>query len=945
MIFSHTCSAISDSELSALLDLADTTSVGWDTTDTARACDWSGVTCKDNTVVELLLQDRGLTGHLPESLGNLIHLKKCIASDNALSGQIPGSIGNLTHLKDFDVYGNALSGQLPVSMGNLQSITFLDLGINQFTGPVFMLSGLKSLEVLRLTANQFTDSLDFLSGLSSLTTLYLGRNDFYGLIPPAVAELCERETTRCLFGDNNRLCGNGERVLGPTCSPCPSKANCAAFGECHNGFDPSDYYCSTCPSNHFDAGGSCVKCTRGAFGVVAPVLLFGTAILIIATMVWFLKRLNILKEHHLNKVFNLNMDTQTKAKQATTVVQVLSEVSKFNNLPYPQWFLSFSLFASLLTMPFQPQPACVPDFNLASYQNGVLVFFGVELFIQFLMRLHSTPILHNHISAKAKERCQMMASILATIAVVPILRVALDAPTLVSRIFKITSDEQNAEGIVAASINIIINIATAIFIVAYMYFRVETMAWKYSAERLKYMENPEQYASDEDSQLKKGLPFLASFCANYTPFSLFHESKATRRKIFCYLISALTTLIEFGANAIQLMIDDQRIMRSVKSSLPIITSLLPKRVNAATIPLTISCLQTVLYLATHFLYLRHVAKRPYLSFRASTVYGDALNDTEVLITRVLCATPTLFTILQALSTKPSDNKALNVVGHVFAILVLLGIFWSMKRLVFGLTDPFKSFRASINQDRDSNRTRAHSAASEEGVSDKIEAMMNTKNVIERWELERTLNWKLMSENEKARWKVETKHNHPSILKRFGLVIVCICGVVFLFFTFFLLVLHSTSTSWAQWLWFTAAMLGGISVDAYAVQCLSDEDGDILHSYIRGFSRSTSRQASKVNEDENEIENGDEENGDQENPVVEEEVVASPVHSNENENNTTTTTTAPADQIIELTEVKTPSRPQHHTRKRPSMIRNPSSKPSVPVSTLTKKFEAPKSAAL
>eukprot|EP00519_Triparma_laevis_P015346 CAMPEP_0182492790 /NCGR_PEP_ID=MMETSP1321-20130603/1866_1 /TAXON_ID=91990 /ORGANISM="Bolidomonas sp., Strain RCC1657" /LENGTH=61 /DNA_ID=CAMNT_0024695383 /DNA_START=172 /DNA_END=354 /DNA_ORIENTATION=- len=61
------------------------------------------------------------------------------------------------------------------------------------------------------------------------------------------------------------------------------------------------------------------------------------------------------------------------------------------------------------------------------------------------------------------------------------------------------------------------------------------------------------------------------------------------------------------------------------------------------------------------------------------------------------------------------------------------------------------------------------------------------------------------------------------------------------------------------------MLGWMSVDAYAVQCLSGEDGDIIHSYLRGFFRSTSRQAS--NEDEDEIEGGDEEN-----PVVEEEVV-------------------------------------------------------------------------
>ena len=110
----------------------------------------------------------------------------------------------------------------------------------------------------------------------------------------------------------------------------------------------------------------------------------------------------------------------------------------------------------------------------------------------------------------------------------------------------------------------------------------------------------------------------------------------------------------------------------------------------------------------------------------------------------------LFTILQALSTTTKGDEALNVVGHVFAIFVLLGILWSMKRLVFGLTDPFKSFRASTSQDRDSDRTRANSAASEEGVSDKIEAMMNTKDVIERWRLERALNRELMTEEEKAR---------------------------------------------------------------------------------------------------------------------------------------------------------------------------------------------------
>ena len=228
------------------------------------------------------------------------------------------------------------------------------------------------------------------------------------------------------------------------------------------------------------------------------------------------------------------------------------------------------------------------------------------------------------------------------------------------------------------------------------------------------------------------------------------------------------------------------------------------------------------------------------------------------------------------------------------------------------------------------------------MSDKIEAMMNTKDVIKRWEFERTLNRELMSDEEKARWKVRTKHNHPSILKMFGLVIACVGATVLLFFVFLLLVIHSASTMWAQWLWFTAAILGFIFVDAYAVKCLSGEDGDIIHSYFRGFFRSTSRQAS--NEDEDEIENGDEEN------PAEEEVVASPVHSNDNSSNKiNTTTAAPTNQVTELTEVNQPSRPQnqhkHHKHKRPSMIRTPSSKPSVPVSTLTKKYESPKTAAL
>ncbi|GMH84803.1 hypothetical protein TL16_g10032 [Triparma laevis f. inornata] len=281
----------------------------------------------------------------------------------------------------------------------------------------------------------------------------------------------------------------------------------------------------------------------------------------------------------------------------------------------------------------------------------------------------------------------------------------------------------------------------------------------------------------------------------------------------------------------------------------------------------------MLFQATHFLYLQHVRKRPYLSFRASKVYGDTLNDTEVLTTRVLCVTPTWFTALQALGVASKNDKALSVLGHVLASLALLGILWSMKKLLLGVTDylsdvvrdSLNELPASFDQKNDLSRVRTHSAVDEKGVSDKIEAMMNTKNatLTERWELERTLDGDLMTEEERTRWEDNANHKHPSVFKIFGLVIVCVCGAVFMEVGSFLAVTNSASNKWAQWLWFSAAMFGELLVDAYAVQCLSGEDGDIVHSYFRGFFRSTSRQAGRKEVVE-----------DEENFV---EVVTSPVH--------------------------------------------------------------------
>lgn len=227
----------------------------------------------------------------------------------------------------------------------------------------------------------------------------------------------------------------------------------------------------------------------------------------------------------------------------------------------------------------------------------------------------------------------MLASILATAAIVPIIRVSLDVPKLLGASFddvmtpiNDTDDQEVTKTIIS---EVVITIAFITAIISFMYFRIEAMAWRYNIERRNFMKNPEKYDRDEESQLKNILPFVASFCMNYTPDSLFFECKATRRKMYCFLIPALTGLIQLFTMTIQMVVDDGRGLEKY----PFLATILPTKMNTTNVPLIISCMQTVLFQLTHFLYLRHVRKRPYLSFRPSKVYGDTLNDTEVLATR------------------------------------------------------------------------------------------------------------------------------------------------------------------------------------------------------------------------------------------------------------------------------------------------------------------------
>ncbi|GMH72014.1 hypothetical protein TrLO_g6949 [Triparma laevis f. longispina] len=67
--------ALPVSEISALVQFANATSIGfWNTSNTTGACDWSGVTCRNDTVVKLSLYKKGLRGETPACIGDLTNL-------------------------------------------------------------------------------------------------------------------------------------------------------------------------------------------------------------------------------------------------------------------------------------------------------------------------------------------------------------------------------------------------------------------------------------------------------------------------------------------------------------------------------------------------------------------------------------------------------------------------------------------------------------------------------------------------------------------------------------------------------------------------------------------------------------------------------------------------------------------------------------------------------
>ncbi|KAH0907748.1 hypothetical protein HID58_039575, partial [Brassica napus] len=152
------------------------------------------------------LSHNGLTGPIPEELGDCVVVVEILLSNNHLSGEIPSSLSRLTNLTNLDLSGNSLTGSIPEELGHSPKLQGLNLANNHLSGHIPKSFGLLgSLVKLNLSKNNLDGSLPAsLGNLKELTHMDLSFNKLTGELP---SELSKMLNLVGIYIQQNRLSG------------------------------------------------------------------------------------------------------------------------------------------------------------------------------------------------------------------------------------------------------------------------------------------------------------------------------------------------------------------------------------------------------------------------------------------------------------------------------------------------------------------------------------------------------------------------------------------------------------------------------------------------------------------------------------------------------------------------------------------------------------------
>ena len=83
--------------------------------------EWHGVFAVDDSVYELRLPDKGLSGEVPAELALLTRLRVLDLRWNNLRGPLPDTFTNMPRLQEVWLASNELTGEIPASLAYLRS--------------------------------------------------------------------------------------------------------------------------------------------------------------------------------------------------------------------------------------------------------------------------------------------------------------------------------------------------------------------------------------------------------------------------------------------------------------------------------------------------------------------------------------------------------------------------------------------------------------------------------------------------------------------------------------------------------------------------------------------------------------------------------------------------------------------------------------------------------
>jgi Leucine-rich repeat (LRR) protein len=162
-------------------------------------CLYEGVTCGDvagitsyGIIQSISLTNLGLTGSLPDSIGDFRRLTFFDISSNNIHGNIPDTVINWHDgITSLSLNANNLTGTIPPAIGHLVHLTALHLHDNNLEGSIPSVVGsLNSLSVLTLGGNSLTGKIpSTIRDMAALQHISLNSNMLEGTIPAQISTL------------------------------------------------------------------------------------------------------------------------------------------------------------------------------------------------------------------------------------------------------------------------------------------------------------------------------------------------------------------------------------------------------------------------------------------------------------------------------------------------------------------------------------------------------------------------------------------------------------------------------------------------------------------------------------------------------------------------------------------------------------------------------------